>query len=93
MRGYLLSSQGDRMLMANSVEGRFSGFPDHRVIEFANRLLPAENEGAFFNEKYSAEGKPGDPCCRKSSTGTSSLIARRIFRHFFHKTPSMSRLC
>ena len=37
--GYLLSSQGDRMLMANSVEGRFP-FLDHRLIEFANRLHP-----------------------------------------------------
>jgi asparagine synthase (glutamine-hydrolysing) len=36
---YLLSSQGDRMLMANSVEGRFP-FLDHRLIEFANRLHP-----------------------------------------------------
>lgn len=39
MSGYLLSSQGDRMAMANSVEGRFP-FLDHRVIEFANRLPP-----------------------------------------------------
>lgn len=36
---YLLSSQGDRMLMASSVEGRFP-FLDHRLIEFANRLHP-----------------------------------------------------
>jgi len=34
---YLLSSQGDRMLMANSVEGRFP-FLDHRIAEFAARL-------------------------------------------------------
>jgi asparagine synthase (glutamine-hydrolysing) len=39
MTGYLLSSQGDRVAMANSVEGRFP-FLDHRVIEFANRLPP-----------------------------------------------------
>jgi asparagine synthase (glutamine-hydrolysing) len=36
---YLLSAQGDRMLMANSVEGRFP-FLDHRLIEFANGLHP-----------------------------------------------------
>jgi len=39
MSGYLLNSQGDRMAMANSIEGRFP-FLDHRVIEFANRLPP-----------------------------------------------------
>ena len=39
MSGYLLSAQGDRMLMANSVEGRFP-FLDHRVLEFAARLDP-----------------------------------------------------
>lgn len=39
MSGYLLSSQGDRMAMANSVEARFP-FLDHRLIEFANRLPP-----------------------------------------------------
>ena len=40
LSGYLLASQGDRVAMANSVEGRFP-FLDHRVIEFANRLPPA----------------------------------------------------
>jgi len=37
--GYLLSSQGDRVAMANSIEGRVP-FLDHRVIEFANKLPP-----------------------------------------------------
>jgi asparagine synthase (glutamine-hydrolysing) len=34
---YLLSSQGDRMLMAHSVEGRFP-FLDHRFADFSARL-------------------------------------------------------
>ena len=50
MAGYLLSSQGDRMLMANSVEGRFP-FLDHRVIEFANGLHP-KLKMKVLNEKY-----------------------------------------
>ena len=50
MGGYLLCSQGDRMLMANSVEGRFP-FLDHRVIEFANRLAPRVKM-KVLNEKY-----------------------------------------
>ena len=50
MPGYLLSSQGDRMLMANSVEGRFP-FLDHRVIEFANQI-PDELKLKVLNEKY-----------------------------------------
>ena len=36
---YLLSSQGDRMAMAHSVEGRYP-FLDHRVVQFCNRLPP-----------------------------------------------------
>ena len=36
---YLLSSQGDRMAMANSVEGRYP-FLDHRVVAFCNRIPP-----------------------------------------------------
>lgn len=50
MGGYLLSSQGDRMLMKNSVEGRFP-FLDHRLIEFANQLDP-RLKMKVLNEKY-----------------------------------------
>lgn len=39
MAEYLLSSQGDRVGMGHSVEGRFP-FLDHRVVEFSNSLPP-----------------------------------------------------
>ncbi|MEO6013991.1 MAG: asparagine synthase (glutamine-hydrolyzing) [Devosia sp.] len=35
--GYILSSQGDRVAMANGVEGRFP-FLDHRLVDFASRI-------------------------------------------------------
>lgn len=47
---YLLSSQGDRVAMANSVEGRFP-FLDHRIVEFCNRL-PPQLKLHHLNEKY-----------------------------------------
>lgn len=50
MSGYLLSSQGDRMAMANSVEGRYP-FLDYRVIEFCAGL-PSEFKLKGLNEKF-----------------------------------------
>jgi asparagine synthase (glutamine-hydrolysing) len=50
LSGYLLSSQGDRVAMANSVEGRFP-FLDHRLIEFCCKLPPNIRMNAL-NEKY-----------------------------------------
>ncbi len=48
--GYLLSSQGDRVALAHSIESRFP-FLDHRVIEFCNHLPPAFKMRAL-TEKY-----------------------------------------
>jgi asparagine synthase (glutamine-hydrolysing) len=50
MSGYLLSSQGDRMAMANSVEGRYP-FLDYRIIEFCSSL-PPEYKLKGLTEKY-----------------------------------------
>jgi asparagine synthase (glutamine-hydrolysing) len=50
LAGYILSSQGDRMLMANSVEGRFP-FLDRDVVDFAAGL-PAWQKLLGLEEKY-----------------------------------------
>ncbi len=50
LSGYLLSSQGDRMLMAHSVEGRFP-FLDKDVVELAN-ALPADFKLHVLDEKH-----------------------------------------
>ncbi len=48
--GYILSSQGDRVAMAGSVEGRFP-FLDHRLAEMAARI-PVRWKMKGLNEKY-----------------------------------------
>jgi asparagine synthase (glutamine-hydrolysing) len=50
LSGYLLSSQGDRMLMAHSVEGRFP-FLDRDVVELAN-ALPLSFKLRGLDEKH-----------------------------------------
>lgn len=50
LSGYLLSSQGDRMLMAHSVEGRFP-FLDREVIELAS-MLPDNAKLDVLDEKH-----------------------------------------
>lgn len=50
LSGYILSSQGDRMLMANSVEGRFP-FLDKDVMALAHSLPPS-HKLHVLNEKH-----------------------------------------
>ena len=50
LEGYLLHSQGDRMLMGHSIEGRFP-FLDYRVAEFA-AALPDRLRLRGLEEKY-----------------------------------------
>lgn len=50
LSNYLLSTQGDRMGMANSIEGRYP-FLDYRLVEFAAKLPPTYKMRGL-NEKY-----------------------------------------
>jgi asparagine synthase (glutamine-hydrolysing) len=75
LSGYLLSSQGDRMSMAHSVEGRFV-FLDHELIEFASKIS-TKKKMQGLQEKHSA----ANWCifCRKIFwRGRNFHIARRI---------------
>ena len=56
--GYILSSQGDRMLMANSVEGRFP-FLDPEVARVAARM-PARHKLRGLEEKHVLKRAFGD---------------------------------
>jgi asparagine synthase (glutamine-hydrolysing) len=68
MSSYLLSSQGDRMLMGHSVEGRFP-FLDRDVVALAN-TLPDRHKLAGLDEKavlktLSSDLVPGEILARK----------------------------
>jgi asparagine synthase (glutamine-hydrolysing) len=81
MSGYLLSSQGDRMAMANSVEGRYP-FLDYRVIEFCNKLpdsykLNGLNE-KFFLKKLMADKIP-DSILRRSKQAYRAPVRSTFF--------------
>ena len=81
MSGYLLSSQGDRMAMANSVEGRYP-FLDHRVIEFSSQL-PDRFKLNCLNEKFilkkMSRGKIPDSIGQRSKQAYRAPIASSFF--------------
>ncbi|MEW6072549.1 MAG: asparagine synthase (glutamine-hydrolyzing) [Planctomycetota bacterium] len=56
--GYILSSQGDRMAMGHSVEGRFP-FLDHRVMDLAARI-PPRLKMKGLDEKHVLKEAAGD---------------------------------
>jgi len=58
LSGYILSSQGDRMLMGNSVEGRFP-FLDPELMAFAGRL-PRGAKIRGLEEKFLLKRAMGD---------------------------------
>lgn len=81
MSGYLLSSQGDRMGMGNSVEGRYP-FLDYRVIEFSAKL-PDRYKLNSLNEKFLlkkiSEGKIPDSITRRSKQAYRAPIVSSFF--------------
>lgn len=87
---YLLSSQGDRVGMGNSIEGRFP-FLDVRVMEFALRLparlrMPALRD-KFLLRKLGVELLPDDIWNRPKKPYRAP-----IHRSFFHqRTPAYIR--
>lgn len=82
---YLLSSQGDRMAMAHSVEGRFP-FLDHRVVEFCNHLPPSMKLHGL-TEKWLLK-KLGRKLVPTTIWQRPKQPYRApIHRSFFHRTP------
>lgn len=81
LSNYLLSSQGDRMAMANSVEGRYP-FLDHRVIEFACRV-PTRLRLNGLTEKYilkqAARGSVPDEIIDRPKQPYRAPISRCFF--------------
>lgn len=81
LSGYLLHSQGDRMLMGNSVEGRFP-FLDHRVGEFA-ASLPDSVRLAGLKEKYLLRRAVGRVLPAEAAARPKRPFRAPIHRSFF----------
>ena len=81
MSSYLLSSQGDRVAMANSVEGRYP-FLDYRVMEFAAKL-PPDYKMHGLNEKFILKRMMNNTfagkCSETAETGIQGTNCRQFF--------------
>jgi asparagine synthase (glutamine-hydrolysing) len=82
---YLLSSQGDRMAMAHSVEGRFP-FLDHRVVEFGNQLPPSLKLKGL-TEKYLLKEISREWLPAEISDRPKQPYRAPIHRAFFNDSP------
>ncbi|MCD4722486.1 MAG: asparagine synthase (glutamine-hydrolyzing) [Desulfobacula sp.] len=87
MSNYLLSSQGDRMAMANSIEGRYP-FLDHRVIEFAAKLPPHIRMNGM-TEKYilkkAAKGKIPSELINRPKQPYRAPISQAFLGETYHE--------
>jgi len=82
---YLLSSQGDRMGMAHSVEGRFP-FLDHRVVEFGAQLPPSLKLNGL-TEKYLLKEVSREWLPPAISDRPKQPYRAPIHRAFFNESP------
>ena len=82
---YLLSSQGDRMTMAHSVEGRLP-FLDHRVVELANQLPPSLKLNGL-TEKYLLKVISREWLPAEISDRPKQPYRAPIHRAFFNDSP------
>lgn len=85
MSGYLLSSQGDRMAMGNSVEGRYP-FLDHRIIEYA-ATLPSDYKLNSLNEKYILKYMMKDKIPASILKRHKQAYRAPIYSSFFNDNP------
>ena len=83
LSSYLLSSQGDRVAMANSVEGRFP-FLDHRIMEFCAKLPPLYKIHGL-NEKYILKMAFGEELPPEIIRRAKQPYRAPIYRSFFSK--------
>lgn len=79
---YLLSSQGDRVGMAHSIEGRFP-FLDARVVDFCNRL-PPRLKLRGLTEKYLLRRVAGKYLPQEVAARPKRPYRAPIHRCFFH---------
>ncbi len=87
--GYILSSQGDRMAMAHSVEGRFP-FLDYRVVEFST-TIPARFKMKVLNEKYILKRAIGTLIPSSVKKRPKQPYRAPDARSFFHLEPQVAR--
>jgi asparagine synthase (glutamine-hydrolysing) len=87
--GYILSSQGDRMAMAHSVEGRFP-FLDYRVVEFST-TIPARFKMKVLNEKYILKRAVGTLIPSSVKKRPKQPYRAPDARSFFHQDSQAAR--
>jgi asparagine synthase (glutamine-hydrolysing) len=87
LSNYLLCSQGDRMAMAHSIEGRYP-FLDHRVVELAAQI-PAKYRMNGLNEKFVLKNAARNIIPKDIINRSKQPYRAPISRCFFgKKTPS-----